>query len=57
MLERVQSYADGKYDLSNKDIEGIYLDQRGDTAERLDELGITKRIASTGGWSHYHGSR
>ena len=48
MLERVQSYADGKYDLSNKDIEGIYLDQRGDTAERLDELGITKRIASTG---------
>ena len=47
MLEKLQSYADGKYDLSRKDIENIYLEQRGDAAERLDELTITKRMVST----------
>lgn len=44
----MQSFLDGKYDLANKDIEGIYFEQRGDVAERIDELNITKRMVSTG---------
>jgi len=48
MLERIQSFADGKYDVERKDIENIYLEQRGDAAEQMDDLQITKRIASTG---------
>ena len=48
MLEKVQSFADGKYDLSRKDIENIYLEQRGDAAEQLEEMAITKRMVSTG---------
>ena len=47
MLEKVQSFADGKYDLNRNDIEDIYLEQRGDAAERIEELQITKRIVST----------
>lgn len=48
MLEKLQSFSDGKYDLERQDIEDIYLENRGDAAEQLDNLGITKRIASTG---------
>lgn len=48
MLEKLQSFADGKYDLERRDIEEIYLEQRGDAAEQLDELHITQRTASTG---------
>lgn len=48
MMEKLQSFADGKYDLTRKDIEDIYLEQRGDAAERIEELQITKRIISTG---------
>lgn len=48
MLEKLQSYSDGKYDLERRDIEDLYLEQRGDAAERLEELGITKRMATTG---------
>lgn len=48
MLEKLQSFADGKYDLERRDIEDIYLEQRGDAAEQLDELNITQRTASTG---------
>jgi amphiphysin len=48
MLEKVQSFADGKYDLERKDIENIYLEQRGDAAEQLEEMAITKRMVSTG---------
>ncbi len=48
MHEKVSSFLDGKYDLTNKDVEGIYFAQRGDTAEKLDELHITKRVISTG---------
>lgn len=47
MHEKVSSFLDGKYDLTNKDVEGIYFAQRGDTAEKLDELHITKRVIST----------
>jgi len=47
MLEKIQSFSDGKYDLSRKDIENIYLEQRGDAAEQMEELGITKRLVST----------
>jgi len=47
VLEKVQAFADGKYDLERKDIENIYLEQRGDAAEQIEELQITKRIAST----------
>lgn len=50
MLEKVQSFADGKYDLTRKDIENIYLEQRGDAAEQLDELQVVRKGAlhSTG---------
>jgi amphiphysin len=48
MHEKIQSFADGKYDLERKDIENIYLEQRGDAGEQLEELQITKRITSTG---------
>ena len=47
MLEKIQSFSDGKYDLSRKDIEEIYLEQRGDAAEQIEELSITKRLVST----------
>jgi amphiphysin len=48
MQEKLQSFADGKYDLERRDIENIYLEQQGDVAEQLDNLNITHRIASTG---------
>ncbi|WRT66473.1 uncharacterized protein IL334_003432 [Kwoniella shivajii] len=54
--EKIQSFADGKYDLSRKDIEDIYLEQRGDVAEQIDEMAITKRIASTAKLVHAHRS-
>ncbi|OCF60729.1 hypothetical protein L486_00368 [Kwoniella mangroviensis CBS 10435] len=47
MQEKLQSFADGKYDLSRKDVESIYLEQRGDTAEQIEEMAIVKRITST----------
>jgi len=47
MLQKLQSFAGGKYDLERKDIENIYYEQRGDAAEQIEELQITKRIAST----------
>jgi amphiphysin len=48
MQDKIQSFADGKYDVSQKDIEGIYFNQRGDAADQLDALTITKRLVSTG---------
>ena len=48
MLEKIQSYSDGKYDLDRKDIENIYLEQQGDAAEQIEAMDITKRIQSTG---------
>lgn len=49
MHEKIQSYMDGKYDMERKDIENIYLEQRGDAAEQVEELQITNRaITSTG---------
>ena len=47
MLEKLQSFSDGKYDLERKDIENIYLEQRLDVAEQMEELGITKRGVTT----------
>ena len=47
MLEKVQSFSDGKYDLSRKDVEEIYFEQRGDAGEQMEELSITKRLVST----------
>ncbi|CAD6588979.1 MAG: hypothetical protein TREMPRED_005226 [Tremellales sp. Tagirdzhanova-0007] len=47
MLEKIQSFADGKYELGRKDIENIYLEQRGDAAEQLEQLQITQRMTST----------
>lgn len=46
--EKLQTFMDGKYDMTRKDIEGIYLEQRGETAEQIEELAITKRQVSTG---------
>ncbi|WWC62090.1 uncharacterized protein I303_104680 [Kwoniella dejecticola CBS 10117] len=54
--EKLQSFADGKYDLSRKDIESIYLEQRGDTAEQIEEMAIVKRITSTAKMLHAHRS-
>ena len=48
MQDKIQSFADGKYDVSQKDIEGIYFSQRGDAAEQIEALTITKRLVSTG---------
>jgi amphiphysin len=48
MLEKFQSFADGKYDMERKDVETIYMEQRGDAADQIDQLSITRRIASTG---------
>jgi amphiphysin len=48
MLDKLQSFADGKYDITNRDIEGVYFEQQGDVADKLDNLAITQRIASTG---------
>ena len=48
MQDKIQSFADGKYDVSQRDIEGIYFSQRGDAAEQIDALTITKRLVSTG---------
>ncbi|ADV20384.1 hypothetical protein I315_01487 [Cryptococcus gattii Ru294] len=56
MMEKLQSFADGKYDLTRKDIENIYLEQRGDAAERIEELQITKRIVSTAKMLQQHRS-
>ncbi|TXT09003.1 hypothetical protein VHUM_02477 [Vanrija humicola] len=47
MLEKLQSFTDGKYDLERRDIENVYFEQRGDAGEQLDELGITKRLVTT----------
>lgn len=48
MQEKLQSFADGKYDLSRPDIENVYFEQRGDAGDHLEELTITKRMVSTG---------
>jgi len=48
MQDKLQSFADGKYDLARTDIENVYFEQRGDSADALDELTITKRMVSTG---------
>ncbi|KAJ9100543.1 hypothetical protein QFC21_003586 [Naganishia friedmannii] len=48
MQDKIQSFADGKYDVAQKDIEGIYFSQRGDASDQLDALTITKRLVSTG---------
>jgi amphiphysin len=48
MLEKLQSFSDGKYDLERRDITEIYDEQQGDTTERLDSLSITHRMASSG---------
>jgi amphiphysin len=47
MHDKLQSFVDGKYDVTNKDIESIYFSQRGDAAEKMEELQITKRMIST----------
>ncbi|WWC89221.1 uncharacterized protein L201_004139 [Kwoniella dendrophila CBS 6074] len=54
MQEKLQSFADGKYDLARKDIENIYFEQRGDTAEQIEEMAIIKRITSTAKMLHAH---
>lgn len=48
MLEKLQSFTDGKYDLERRDIENVYFEQRGEAGEQLEELGITKRLVTTG---------
>lgn len=52
MSDKLREFAEGKYDTSQTDIESIYMAQRGDAAERLDELTITKRMTSTGEFSY-----
>lgn len=47
MLEKLQSFLDGKYDLSRGDIDGIYDEQIGDVAATLEALGVVQRQVST----------
>ena len=48
MLEKVQSYGEGKYDFQRKDIENIYHEQTSDAAEQIETLTITQRGITTG---------
>lgn len=48
MLEKIQSFADGKYDLSRSDVDVIYDENIGDISERVENLGVVQRQVSTG---------
>lgn len=50
MLEKLQSFASGKYEVTGtpQEIEEAYHARTTDAVERMDQLVITKRIASTG---------
>lgn len=50
MLEKLQSFASGKYEVigTPQEIEDTYHNRTTDALERVDALTITKRIASTG---------
>jgi hypothetical protein len=47
MLEKIQSFSDGKYELS-QDLSETYDAAIGDTAERIEALQIVQRQVSTG---------
>lgn len=53
MQEKIQSFADGKYDLARTDMDAIYDEQLGDAAERIEALPVTQRTVSTGPFSSF----
>ncbi|CDZ98347.1 Amphiphysin [Phaffia rhodozyma] len=55
MLEKLQSFADGKYDLSRTDMDNIYDEAIGDTAEVLEGLSVVQRQTSTAKMMSQHG--
>lgn len=55
MLEKLQSFLDGKYDLTRTDIDGIYDEQIGDVAQTLEALGVVQRQVSTAKMMAQHG--
>lgn len=50
MLEKLQSFASGKYEVTGtpQEIEDAYNARTTNAIEEVDQLAITKRIASTG---------
>ncbi|KAL7416882.1 putative actin-associated protein [Mrakia frigida] len=55
MLEKIQSFADGKYDLSRLDVDVIYDENIGDISERVESLGVVQRQVSTAKIMSQHG--
>jgi amphiphysin len=51
MLEKIQTFVDGKYDLQRNDLDQIYDEAVGDIPERLESLQIVQRQVSTGMFS------
>ena len=55
MLEKIQSFADGKYDLSRTDTDVVYDEAIGDVSERVEGLAVVQRQASTAKIMSQHG--
>lgn len=55
MLEKIQSFADGKYDLSRTDTDVIYDENIGDVSEQVEALAVVQRQASTAKLMSQHG--
>lgn len=47
MLEKLQSFTEGRYDLSRTDMDNIYDEQIGDVASTLEALPVVQRQVST----------
>lgn len=47
-FEKLQQFAEGRFDLSQTDIHAIYQARLEDAYEKIDALSITKRATSTG---------
>lgn len=50
MVEKLRAFAEGKYEVPAdlNDIAAMFLERRGDIVERVESLGVTKRVTSTG---------
>lgn len=50
MVEKLQGFAEGKYEVpaDPSQIAELFTERHGESAERVESLGITKRVASTG---------
>jgi amphiphysin len=60
LMEKLQAFAEGKYDITNvpgAQITADYENKRSDAWERIEALGVTSRMVSTGASSHWTMSR